>query len=246
VSAERRRRLLGRLLGADGPLLGIERLCHVCVDTTGSDGASIMLFHDGASRGSLCATDGLGALLEEVQFTLGEGPGIDACRDDRPVAEPDLAAPAAPRWIAFTPSAVAAGARAVFGFPIRVGGVVLGALQVSRDRRGPLTDDQHADALVLADMAAEIMLLLQAGASPGELAVELEQGANLHAVVHQASGMASVQMGVSVDHALVRLRAHAFRTSIPLVDIARRVVERTLRFSPDGEAAPDGGNGADP
>jgi hypothetical protein len=31
-----------------------------------------------------------------------------------------------------------------------------------------------------------------------------------HAELHQATGMPSVQMGVTMDEALVRLRAHAF------------------------------------
>jgi hypothetical protein len=197
---------------------------------TGTDGAGIMLFDNGMSRGSLCSTDSVSELIEELQFTLGEGPCIDASRHGRPVLEPDLATPVSSRWIAFGPPAIAAGVAAIFGFPIRVGAIGLGALNLYRDRSGPLTDDQHADALVLADIAAEVILLMQANASPGELAVELDAGASFHYVVHQASGMVSAQLEVSVDHALVRLRAHAFRTGTPLIDVARSVVDRTLRL----------------
>ena len=229
---ERRLRILSRLVHSGQPLLETARLCEVCADMTATNGAGIMLFHNGMSRGSLCTTDGVSELVEELQFTLGEGPCIDACRDGRPVLEPDLASPATSRWIAFGPPAIAAGVRAVFGFPIRVGAAGLGALNLYRDRPGPLTDDQHADALVLADIVAEIILLIQAEASPGELATELETGASFHYVVHQASGMVSVQLDVSVDHALVRLRAHAFRTGTPLIDVARGVVDRTVRFDP--------------
>lgn len=57
---------------------------------------------------------------------------------------------------------MAAGVRAIFGFPRRVGAVRLGALNLYRDSPGDLTDDQHAFALVLADVAAEAILLLQA------------------------------------------------------------------------------------
>ena len=60
-----------------------------------------------------------------------------------------------------------AGVRAVFGFPLRVGAVRLGALNLYRDQPGPLADEQHADALVLADVAAELILMLQAHAPPG-------------------------------------------------------------------------------
>jgi hypothetical protein len=73
---------------------------------------------------------------------------VDACRQDRVVAEPALADPVTRRWLAFTPPALRAGARAVFGFPLRVGTVRLGALNLYRDRPGPLSGDQHADALI--------------------------------------------------------------------------------------------------
>lgn len=232
VIPERRLRILSQLVQPGQPLPNIERLGEVCADTTATSGAGIMLIHDGVSRGSLCTTDGVSELIEELQFTLGEGPCIDACREGRPVLEPDLTTPALSRWIAFGPPAIEAGARAVFGFPIRVGAVCLGALNLYRDRPGPLTEGQHADALVLADIAAEFILLTQAEASPGELAAELATGASFHYVVHQASGMVSAQLDVGIDDALVHLRAHSFRTGMPLIDVARSVVNRTFRFEP--------------
>ena len=101
--------------------------------------------------------------------------------------------------------------RAIFGFPLQVGAVRLGALNLYCDRPGPLTDDQHADALVMADVAAQAVLVLQANAPPGKLAAELEAGADFQYVVHQASGMVAAQLDVSVGQALdpaagVRLR----------------------------------------
>ncbi len=202
---------------------------------TATSGAGIMLIADGASRGSICTTDSVSEIIEDLQFTLGEGPCIDASRSGRPVLEPDLVAPATNRWVAFAPPAIAAGAQAVFGFPIRIGAASLGALNLYRDRPGPLTDEQHADALVLADVAAELILLLQAEAPPGELATELEAGARFNYVVHQASGMMSAQLDVAIDHAMDRLRAFAFASGRPLAEVARSVVDRTLRFDPTSE-----------
>ncbi len=83
-----------------------------------------------------------------MQYTLGEGPCVDAYQKDMVVSEPDLADPETVRWLAFTPPALQAGVRAVFGFPLRVGTVRLGALNLYRDRPGPLGAEQHADALV--------------------------------------------------------------------------------------------------
>jgi len=108
--------------------------------------------------------------------------------------------------------------------------VRLGALNLYRDRPGPLTDEQHADALVMADLAAQAVLLLQADAPPGSVAAALEAGADFQYVVHQAAGMVAVQLDVSVGHALVRLRAYAFGNELSLAEVAAAVVARTLRF----------------
>ena len=158
-------------------------------------GAGILLMFEEAPRGSVCSSDDTSYLIEQLQYDLGEGPCIDAHRLRRPVLEPDLADPVTPRWLAFTAPAVAAGAMAVFGFPLRVGAVRVGALNLYRDVRGPLSDEQHADALVMADIAAETVLMLQAEAPPGQLAAELEGDSNFQYVVHQATGMVAARAG---------------------------------------------------
>jgi hypothetical protein len=215
--------------GASGEVT-TDRLCAACAVLTGVSGAGIMLMPDDVAHGSLCSTDPRSELIEQVQHTLGEGPCVDAHRSGRPVLEPDLAGAGASRWAAFTQPVAAAGVGAVFGFPMRVGAVRLGALNLYRDRPGDLTDDQHADALVLADVAAEMILLLQARAPAGTLAEELARSADLHLVVHQAAGMVAVQLRISVADALVRLRAHAFAQERALRDVADDVVARRLRF----------------
>ncbi len=210
--------------------LDIKRLCQGCAEVTEMSGAGIMLMSGDVARGSLCSTDEVSGLIEELQFSLGEGPCVDAYHGDRPVLEGDLVGEGAGRWPAFTGPVLDAGARAVFGFPLRQGNVRLGALNLYRDRPGALTIDQHADALVLADIVTHAVLLLQADAPPGQLAIELEQGADLQLVVHQATGMVSAQLGISVGQALIRLRAHAFGNGRPLHDVVEDVITRTLVF----------------
>jgi hypothetical protein len=224
--------MLARLAtgGEDGQT---RRLCEACAEITGTSGAGIMLMSGDVPRGSVCTTDAVSELIEQLQYALGEGPCVDAFRQDRPVLEPDLASPKSPRWVGFTEPALAAGVRAVFGFPLQVGAVRLGALNLYCDRPGALSDDQHADALVAADVAAQAVLVLQANAPPGQLAVELESGADFQYVVHQASGMVSAQLEVGVAQALIRLRAYAFGNERRLVDVAQEVVARTLRFDAD-------------
>lgn len=193
-------------------------------------GAGIMLMAGDVPRGSVCTSDSVSTLIEELQFTLGQGPCVDAFNNDRPVLEPDLAHPIIPRWLPFAGQAVAAGVRAIFGFPLQVGAVRLGALNLYRSQPGPLSDDQYADALVMADIAAQAVLILQADAPPGQLAAALEAGADFQYVVHQATGMIAAQLDVSVGQALIRLRAYAFGSERPIAEVARDVVSRKHRF----------------
>ena len=239
MAGDRLLRILTQLSSGGVTEPGSARLCEVCADVMAVSGAGIMLMSGEAPAGSLCSSNQVSALIEELQFTLGEGPCVDAYHEDRPVLEPDLAAPVTPRWVAFTPPAVEAGARAVFGFPLQVGAVQLGALNLYRDRPGPLSDDQYADALVLAGVAARAVLAIQAQAPPGALAPELEVEANFRFVVHQASGMVAVQLGVGVGEALARLRAYAFANDRLVTEVAEDVVGRRLRFD-------DGGRGVQP
>lgn len=189
-----------------------------------------MLMSGEIPRGSLCTSNEVSHLIEELQYTLGEGPCVDAYQQDRVVAEPDLADPVTRRWLAFSPPALQAGVRAVFGFPLRVGAARLGALNLYRDRPGALSGDQHADALVVAGVAARWVLEAQAGAASGAVAGALEIGADFHFVVHNAAGIVSVQEGVSVTEALIRLRAYAFSHERLLADVAQDVVARRLRL----------------
>jgi hypothetical protein len=95
---------------------------------------------------------------------------------------------------------------------------------------GPLTGDQHADALVVADVAARWVLEAQAGTSPDTVAGELEVGADFHFAVHNAAGIVSVQEGISVTEAPVRLRAFAFSSDRSLPDVAQDVIARRVRL----------------
>jgi hypothetical protein len=228
-------------LSAGGQGWSSARLCGVCPGIAGVTGAGVMLMSGEIPGGSLCSSDGVSHLIEDLQYTLGEGPCVDAYQQDRVVAEPDLADPVSRRWPAFTAPVVQAGVRAVFGFPLRAGTVRLGALNLYRNMPGPLTGGQHADALVVADVAARWVLEAQAGAPPDAVAAELVAGADFHFSVHNAAGIVSVQEDISVAEALIRLRAFAFRTDRLLADVARDVIARRLRL---GELRSPGRSGS--
>lgn len=233
----RLRRILAALEATTDDVPSPARLCTVAAEIVGVTGAGVMLMAGELQQGSLCTTNHVSNLIEGLQYTLGEGPCVDAFHDDRVVLEANLIDPMAPRWPAFTPRALEAGVRAVFAFPLRDGAARLGALDLYQDRPGRLSDDQHADTLVMAEMIAHWVLDAQAVAVHGIVARDLESGADFHFVVHNAAGMVSVQLGVTVTEALIRLRAYAFSEDLLVGDVAEDVVSRRIRFvGPAGEA----------
>jgi hypothetical protein len=241
-----------------------ERLVEECRQATEMSGVGLALMSEGGAAGILAATSGHAQRMEDLQFELGEGPCIDASRLGRPVLCADLALDGHARWPAFTPGARRAGVAAAFTFPLQVGAVALGVLDLYRDRRGPLTVPQVSEAVAFADAGVAVLLHLQGGVvnggdertgTPGEDGRSAPGTApgldwtglvDRRAVVHQAAGMISVQLDVSVGDALLRLRGHAFAHSRSMAEVATDVVARRLRFDHSDEGTTEGSGRPDP
>jgi hypothetical protein len=185
------------------------------------------------------ASDQLASELEELTLTLGEGPGVDTVAGSL-VLVADLTSPEClTRWPVFAPAAVAAGVRAVFALPLQVGAIRLGVLDLYRARPGDLDGEQLADALVLADTACALLLDAGEHDRPHLDGRRPEQASPHHPEVHQATGMITVQLGVTAAVALIRLRAYAYAHDRRLRDVAGDVVARRLRFNPDTDGGED-------
>lgn len=206
----------------------LDDLCELCAGSTASSVALALLTSGDVGWGVVASSDGIAGLMAESQCALGEGPCVDASRERRPVLQPDVLVTGRARWPAFTAEASAAGVRAVFALPLQVGAISVGSLGLYRRAAGGLTDTQLTDALVAADAATLVLLHLQDGRD--DLHRLLAQPYGVRAETHQASGMISVQLGVGMPEALLRLRAHAYANDRPVSEVAADVVARRLRF----------------
>jgi hypothetical protein len=208
-----------------------ERLCRQCRSVLPIDGVGLALMTDAGHQGVIAATDGPATLMEDLQFTLGEGPCMDASRERRPVLQPDLARTASSRWPEFGPAVLNAGISAIFAFPLQIGAIRLGILDLYRTAPGNLNDKQLADALAYADAGVAILLQLQGTMAAGQgLHAQIGHPLESRAEIHQATGVVSVQAVVGVTEALVLLRAHAYAVDQPILKIARKVLAGRLRF----------------
>ena len=241
MSADRRMRLWGLIVElSQGGQVTLAHVADAAISTTGVDGAAVTVPLAATPSETVYASDGVAAALAELSLTLGEGPGVDAA-----VGGPSLVADLATaeylvRWPAYTSAAAGVGVRAVFAFPLRVGAIRLGVLVLHRAGPGSLDRGRLADAFVLADTACA--LLLDGQRPVGSVSVgspsdgfATERAGPKHPEVHQATGMITVQLGVSAAVALTRLRAYAYAHDRRLRDVAADVVARRLRFDPDPE-----------
>jgi hypothetical protein len=240
MAAERTVRVWGWIAAAhdgDGPV-SVAAVCRAAVRELDVDGASVTAASTPLTGEPLFASDGLSARLEELQFTLGEGPGTADLRLGFPELIPDLEL-AAGRWPGFAAAAVAAGARAMFAVPLQAGAIRVGVLSLYRRRSGPLAGGQLADVLVLAEIALQLILDAAAGVSGRPGYRPLEGLSDRRAEVYQAIGMISVQLDVSLEEASVRLRARAFAAGTELGQVADDVVTRHMRFDADPDPQPE-------
>jgi GAF domain-containing protein len=209
-----------------------EQVCRAYVMGLDVDGAALSLLTASTSSQTLCATDATAELLEELQFSLGEGACVEAALTGRPVLVPDLHhTTEVSRWPIFAAAVEEqSDVGALFAVPLQWGTVNLGVLDLYRKTPGSLSDPQIRDAMSAADMAA--LMFLGARTDPGDGA-SLDHSLHGRAEIHQATGMVLSQLGISATDALARMRAYAFVEQRLLSDVAHDVVSRRLRFTRD-------------
>ncbi len=236
MDGERARRIAARFSRSTGSA-ATESLCTTCVDILDVFGAGISIM-SGHNSGPVCSSSERVRRLEDLQFSLGEGPCHDAYTTATMIAEPDLANRTNDTWPNYTPPALELGTSAVFAFPLHLGVGIVGVLTVYHDTVGMLSDDQVADGSELARMLPALMTAIQARSGEPLLSGELSDTAAHRVEVHQASGITAVQLSIDVDDALIRIRAHAYATSQTVADVSREILAHRLHLGDDGARQP--------
>jgi hypothetical protein len=234
MNADRRMRLSTLVVElARGSPATIEHVGAAVIAVAGVDAVAVVLALAATPRETVYVSGPLATVLEDLAMTVGEGPSRDAMAAGPALVVDLTTAESAARWPVFAPAAVSAGVRAVFALPLWVGAIRLGVIDLYRAAPGALDGEALADALVLADMACALLL------DSGQPDRHPERTALQHPEVHQATGMITVQLGVTAAVALIRLRAYAYAADRALRDVAGEVVARQLRFEPEPGGAGD-------
>ncbi|MBP0460007.1 GAF and ANTAR domain-containing protein [Streptomyces montanisoli] len=214
-----------------------------CAAVLGVDHLVLSLALDGQADGQateqLWSSGEVGTSFEDLQFTLGEGPGHDVLRTGRMVLEQDVAEVAADRWPALLPAMAHLPIKAVFCLPLVMGGITLGFLTAVRSTSGAMNGQEMDDVIALVG-ALTLQFLAADDAQVDSWVGEPMDGGLHREVVHQATGMLSVQLSVSLSRALLRLRAYTYSHDRSIIDVAQDIVSRRLRLDEgDSDSDPD-------
>ncbi|WP_307161362.1 GAF and ANTAR domain-containing protein [Streptomyces rishiriensis] len=206
------------------------RLCTAVCRALGADGATLSLLTDTPARQLLGASDSTALLLEEIQFTVLEGPCITAAADGEPVTVQDLRHEPTP-WPLFGASMreQLPEVEAVYAFPVYFGDYVLGSMDVLGLSGDTLNEDTLAQGTHVAEVVATALmkvraLLLTGGENP---AWEPTDMVRAHwSDTRRAIGVEASRQEVSREDALALLRARAFLTGRTLADVTADVLGR--------------------
>ena len=228
-------RFSGGVLVSGEKKSGLDELCSsLCasfIDALPVTGAALSAFSGSVQETTLCASDDLAARLDELQFDLGEGPRWEAARTRVPVLVPYVRSMGHEKWPVFGKALMDSDAQALFVFPLVVGALDIGVVELYSTAPGTLGETELVTARALADEAAwsllrRILVPDSEHDSPGGgLSPSRRE-------IHQATGMVLAQTGGTAADALLLLRGHAFANGQSVRETSNEVLNKRLDFTP--------------
>ena len=191
-------------------------------------GAAISTLGGMLGNETISASDPRAARLDEVQFDVGEGPCWDAMRSAAPIASPSLRVDGPARWPAFAAAVQHESVSSIFAFPLIVGPLKLGAVDLYSQEPVTLDKGDNRRAAALADVVGRH--ILRAALAKGSSDEDTDLNPRTRRTVHQATGVVLAQLEMAPDDALMIIQAHAFATGRTVMEVADEIVEGRLRF----------------
>jgi GAF domain-containing protein len=194
-----------------------------CVEVLNVGAAGLMLVAPEGDLRVMASSNETMRVLELFEIQAQEGPCLDCFRTGQPVVNQDLTTVNG-RWPRFAAEALTAGFHSVHALPMRLRGVVIGALNLFCVEPGEMQRSDLDAAQAMADVATIAILQHRAALEAQMLNEQLNYALNSRIVIEQAKGMVAERENLNMEHAFAMLRNHARNHNLRLVDVARDII----------------------
>lgn len=202
-------------------------------------GAAISTLGDFLGTQTVAVSDHVAARIDEVQFDVGEGPCWDALARRAPVLQPDLQATMQRHWPAFADAMASQEIGALFAFPLLIGPLRIGALDLYTVQPMELGGRDAKRSEVLASIVSRHVLRRAMQTADSVIDTAEDHAPNSRRMIHQATGFVIAQLGISAEDAHLLIQGQAFAQERSMREIAEDLLARRLSFERADNAIED-------
>jgi GAF domain-containing protein len=192
----------------------------------GAEGAGLTLLEESRSD-TIVSTADFVAQIDDIQYSLGQGPCLSAVADGRIVLSGSLGADR--RWPKFGSRVARLGVHSVVSLPLITDEGVLGAMNVYAHDKNAFTPDAGRLGELFAVSAAIAVQNAQVLAQTKRLASQLQTALSSRGVVERAIGIMMSRSGGTEAEALDRLRTLSQHQHEKLTVVAQSIVQEAVR-----------------
>jgi len=192
----------------------------------GADGAGLTLLEDDRAD-TIVATASFVTAVDDIQYSLGQGPCISAASERQTMMSGSLGADR--RWPQFGSKVARLGVHSVVSLPLVTPDSVMGAMNVYAHAKHAFDDRAAELGELFAIPAAIAVQNAQVLAQARRLAGQLQSALRTRGVVERAVGIMMSRNGGTEVEALARLRTLSQHEHVKLVLMAQRIVDEAVR-----------------
>jgi GAF domain-containing protein len=192
----------------------------------GAEGAGLTLLEENRSD-TIVSTADFVARIDDIQYSLGQGPCISAARNRQTVMSGSLGGDR--RWPQFGSRVARLGVHSVVSLPLVTDEGVLGAMNVYAHDKNAFTADAGRLGELFTVPAAIAVQNAQVLAQTKRLASQLQAALSSRGVIERALGIMMSRSGGTEADALDRLRTLSQNQHEKLPVVAQSIVQEAVR-----------------
>jgi GAF domain-containing protein len=218
------------LLGTESVEKFLHEMAVLAVGLVGGDMSCGMTMQSDGRPVTVACSDPVAARIDELQYTLEEGPCLQAMRDGQAVRIDDTAEKA--RWPEFEAQAASQGIRSCLALPLIAEGGPTGALNLYAPSASAFGPAEAQRAAEFAHNASGALALAVRLASHAALIEQLRSSLASRTIIDQALGIIMARERCTQDRAFSILRSASQNSNVKLRDIATAIVTSISGESP--------------